>query len=140
MTGAGGGSLPAVLRTLGSIALAAGLLTGCGAVPGEDEVTATARQWLAAAGAGDPVALCRLLSPAAQESVATGSDTCEQAVADLDLPGGGPVGHVEVWSDEAQVRTGGDTLFLVKLTGGWRVSAAGCTARPDRPYDCDVAG
>jgi hypothetical protein len=117
-----------------------GALAACGAPPGEDAVVATARQWMTAARAGDAAGMCRLLSPAAQVSVATGDDTCEQAVADLDLPGAGSVGAVEVWSDEAQVRTGDDTLFLVRLTGGWRVSGAGCTAQADRPYDCDVEG
>jgi hypothetical protein len=50
------------------------------------------------------------------------------------------VGRVEVWSDRAQVRAGTDTLFLTEVAGGWRVSAAGCTARPGRPYDCEVSG
>jgi hypothetical protein len=115
-------------------------VAGCGSPPGEDAVAGTARQWLAAAGAGDATALCRLLTPAAQASVATGGDTCEQAVADLDLPGGGSVGRVEMWSDEAQVRTGEDTLFLVRLTPGWRVNGAGCRPQAERPYDCEVAG
>jgi hypothetical protein len=35
---------------------------------------------------------------------------------------------------------GTDTLFLTEVAGGWRVSAAGCTARPGRPYDCEVSG
>ena len=70
----------------------------------------------------------------------TGDQTCPQAVSDLRLPGAGPVGQVEVWSDRAQVRTGTDTLFLTRLAGGWRVSGAGCTFRGDEPYDCDVEG
>ena len=129
-------------RSLAAAALVA-VLTACGAPPGEDEVTRTATEWLAAARAGDAPALGRLLSPAAAESVATGDDTCEQAVGDLDLAGSagdGSVGDVEVWSDEAQVRTGADTLFLVRLQDGWRVNGAGCTPRDDRPYDCDVEG
>jgi hypothetical protein len=114
------------------------LLAGCGAPAGSDEVTATAREWLAAARARDGQRICQLLSPAAAESAATGGKTCAQAVGDLDLPGGGTVDAVQLWSDEAQVRTGEDTIFLVRLAGGWRVSAAGCTPRADRPYDCDV--
>ena len=31
-------------------------------------------------------------------------------------------------------------LFLAQFTVGWRVTAAGCTSRPDQPYDCDVEG
>ena len=120
---------------------AGALLVGCSGPPGErDQVVSTARAWLAAVSAGDPAAECRLLSPAAQASAATGDDTCEQALGDLDLPSGGSVGAVEVWSDRAQVRTGPDTLFLVKVKDGWRVGGAGCEAQADRPYDCDVEG
>jgi hypothetical protein len=116
------------------------LLAGCGSPPGQDEVRSTAGQWLAAAQAKDAGQLCRLLTPAAAESAATGDETCQQAVGDLDLPGGGTVGEVERWSDEAQVRTGSDTLFLTRLSDGWHVNAAGCQPQGDRPYDCDVAG
>ncbi|MFL6127804.1 MAG: hypothetical protein ACJ73E_01915 [Mycobacteriales bacterium] len=117
-----------------------GLGTGCGTPPGEDEVVAAARQWEAAAEAADAGRLCALLTPAAAESAATGDETCERAVGDLHLPGGARVGAVQLWSDEAQVRAGNDTLFLVKLAAGWRVNAAGCTPQRDRPYDCDVEG
>ena len=121
------------------VALVAGLLLcGCGAPAGEDEATRVAGEWLAAARARDAGRMCELLTPAAAESVATGEENCEQAVGSLDLPGGGSVGRVELWSDEAQVRTGADVLFLVRLSGGWRVNAAGCTPRGDLPYDCDV--
>ena len=115
------------------------LLVGC-TPAGEDEVRRAAREWLTAAQARDAERMCQLLTPAAAESAATGDQTCEQAVGDLDLPGGGSVGRVEQWSDSAQVRTGEDTLFLVRLAGGWRVKAAGCTPQADRPYDCDVEG
>jgi ketosteroid isomerase-like protein len=116
------------------------LLSACGAAPGTDAVTRAADQWLAAAQARDAAALCRLLTPAAAQSVVSGDETCRQAVGDLDLPGEGPVETVQVWSDRAQVRTGADTLFLTKVAGSWRVSGAGCTFRGDRPYDCDVEG
>ena len=116
------------------------LLAGCGAPAGEGEVTGTAREWLTAAQAKDTARMCALLTPAAAESVATGDETCEQAVGDLDLPGGGTVDAVQLWSDEAQVRSREDTLFLTRLADGWHVNAAGCRTRGDRPYDCDVAG
>jgi ketosteroid isomerase-like protein len=103
-------------------------------------VTRAADDWLAAARAKDATALCRLLTPAAAESAVTGDQTCPQAVSDLRLPGAGPVGQFEVWSDRAQVKAGADTLFLTKIDGDWRVSAAGCSARPGRPYDCEVSG
>ena len=116
------------------------LCGGCGVTPGTDAVTRTADAWLAAAGAGDAAALCRLVTAAAAESAETGDDTCVQALGDLDFPGAGPVGAVQVWRDRAQVKAGTDTLFLTEVDGGWRISAAGCTARADGPYDCDLEG
>jgi hypothetical protein len=116
------------------------LLAGCGAPAGTAEVTRAAADWQAAAQAKDTSRLCALLTPAAVDSVVTGDETCEQAVGDLDLPAGGAVGAVQLWSDEAQVKAGADTLFLVRLTGGWRVNAAGCSPRGDRPYDCELEG
>jgi hypothetical protein len=136
------GTVPAVRRAL---MIAAGglvvlLSAGCGAAPGTDAVTRAADQWLAAARAKDAAALCRMLTPAAAQSVASGDQTCEQAVGDLDLPGDGSVEEVQVWSDRAQVRAGADTLFLTRLAVGWRISGAGCTFQGDEPYDCDVEG
>lgn len=128
--------LRALLVGAGVLALTA----ACGVAPGTDGVTRAADDWLAAARAKDATTLCRLLTPAAAESAVTGDQTCPQAVGDLRLPGAGPVGQVEVWSDRAQVRAGADTLFLTRIDGDWRVSAAGCSARPDRPYDCEVSG
>jgi hypothetical protein len=128
-----------VLRALLVCAGVLALTTAC-AAPGTDGVTRAADDWLAAARAKDATTLCRLLTPAAAESAVTGDQTCPQAVGDLRLPGAGPVGQVEVWSDRAQVKAGADTLFLTKIDGDWRVSAAGCTARPGRPYDCEVSG
>jgi ketosteroid isomerase-like protein len=128
------------LRGLAVLLVAAGLAAGCGAQPGQDAVTRAADQWLAAARAKDAAALCRLLTPAAAESAATGDESCRQAVSDLNLPGDGPVDAVQVWSDQAQVRAAGDTLFLTRLSDGWRVNAAGCQEQGDQPYDCDVEG
>jgi len=129
-----------VLRALLVGAGVLALTAACGVAPGTDGVTRAADDWLAAARAKDATTLCRLLTPAAAESAVTGDQTCPQAVGDLRLPGAGPVGQVEVWSDRAQVKAGADTLFLTKIDGDWRVSAAGCTARPGRPYDCEVSG
>jgi len=128
-----------VLRALLVGAGVLALTTAC-AAPGTDGVTRAADDWLAAARAKDATTLCRLLTPAAAESAVTGDQTCPQAVGDLRLPGAGPVGQVEIWSDRAEVRAGADTLFLTKIDGDWRVSAAGCSARPGRPYDCEVSG
>jgi len=127
------------MRWVTGIAVLLACAAGCTAA-GESDVSRTASEWLAAAGTKDAARMCALLTPAAAESVATSGKTCEQGIGDLDLPAPGPVGTIELWSDQAQVRAGTDTLFLVRLNAGWRVNAAGCTPRGDRPYDCDVAG
>jgi len=122
------------------LAVVALLATGCGSTGEEDQVSSLAREWLAAAQARDATAECALLTPAAAQSAATGDESCVQAVGRLDLPGGGSVEDIEVWNDSALVRTGTDTLFLMRLSDVWRVNGAGCTPQGDRPYDCDVEG
>jgi hypothetical protein len=38
------------------------------------------------------------------------------------------------------VRLSGQAVFLAMFPGGWRVVAAGCQSRGERPYDCVVDG
>jgi hypothetical protein len=45
-----------------------------------------------------------------------------------------------VYGQWAQVRFSGDTVFLAVFPDGWRVVAAGCEARQDRPYHCRIQG
>src|SRR4051794_3294899 len=48
--------------------------------------------------------------------------------------------RVDIWGGEAQVRLGGDTVFLTQTHAGWRVVAAVCEERGEAPYDCEVEG
>lgn len=110
---------------------------GCGSAA-EGPVSAAARAWFDAVRTGDGDAACALLVPRAAETVESISGQgCAAGVSTLGLPSGG-VRSVEVWSDRAEVRGNADTLFLVRLAAGWRVSAAGCQPRPGQPYDCQV--
>ena len=89
---------------------------------------------------GDPATRCALLAPAALAALENDEATaCTEAVADL-VPRGGDVQQVEVWGDEAQVRTADDTLFLTRTGAGWKVIAAGCTPAGDAPYNCRLEG
>ena len=47
---------------------------------------------------------------------------------------------MEVWGGDAQVRLGGDTVFLTETPTGWRVTAAACEPRGELPYECQVEG
>ena len=111
------------------------LLTGCSAAqqPEVEDVAMTFED-----PAADPEARCDLLAPktlAALEDEAS----CAEALEQLPLQGG-EVTRVEIWGGEAQVRVGGDTVFLTETGAGWRVVAASCRSQGDAPYDCEVEG
>lgn len=85
----------------------------------------------------DPAAACTLLAPGTLEELEETDGPCATAIADAGLPSGpGAAEDVEVYGKDALVRAGSDTLFLARFDDGWRVTAAGCTAVPDQPYDC----
>jgi hypothetical protein len=86
----------------------------------------------------DASARCDLLLPTAREQLEQDEQSsCVDAINSLPLDGGEVTG-VEVWGGDAQVRLGRDTVFLSKTSSGWRVAAAACTPRHERPYDCQV--
>ncbi|HVX45986.1 MAG TPA: hypothetical protein VHC49_19000 [Mycobacteriales bacterium] len=98
----------------------------------------TARQFVADIRAGDGRAACALLSEQARSAAeGMGDNSCAELITDLKEPGTA-VQEAEVWGDTAQVRIGSDVLFLRRSDATWWITAAGCTARPHRPYDCEV--
>ena len=113
------------------------LLAGCASTqqPEVEKVASTFEDPSA-----DAEARCDLLAPATLAAFEKDQTApCSDAVQHLSLDGGA-VTSVEVWGGDAQVRMGGDTLFLTETRAGWRVAAAGCTSRGDAPYDCEVEG
>ena len=90
----------------------------------------------------DGVTACGALAPETRAEIEQAHDNapCAEAILDEDLPAPGAVTGEEVYGQWAQVRFDGDTVFLAVFPGGWRVVAAGCEARPDRPYDCRIQG
>jgi hypothetical protein len=116
--------------------------TGCGSVASRGEAASmVAQHLLDAVDRKDGAAACALLAPeTAAEVVQSDQKDCAEAILDQNLPRPGAVTGEDVYGQWARVRLSDDTVFLAMFAGGWRVVAAGCTPRGDRPYDCTVQG
>lgn len=114
-------------------------LTGCGSV-GErgDAAGAAAVGLLDAVAARDGATACAALAPDTLAEEEAGGQACAEAVLDEDLPGPSPIDTIDVYGQWARVVLADDTVFLAVFPGGWRVVAAGCTERAERPYDCTI--
>jgi hypothetical protein len=118
-------------------------LTGCAAVAGPDAGAAAdvAERFHAAVAADDGDAACALLAaPAVEELVESEESPCAEAVLAVDLPDAGATVERHASGRQAEVVLDGDTVFLTGSGPDWRVTAAGCTARPERPYECTISG
>lgn len=117
------------------------LLTGCSASGhgGVDATVAgTVRSFFQAIDRHDGRAACAALAPRAAEGLETGDTTCDREITTLRLSGG-PISHVQVWGNRAQLRAGHDTVFLADFGDlGWKITAAGCSGHKGRPYDCEI--
>ena len=124
------------------LVLAVAALPGCAAPGGRGTAAAdVATRLLTAVKGQDGAAACALLAPdTASEVEQSGGKPCAEAILDEDLPEPATVTGTAVYGQWAQVRVGADTEFLAVFPGGWRVVAAGCRSRGERPYDCEVQG
>ena len=127
---------PGRTRALGLAAVGV-LLAGCSSAqaPDVEEVATSFSD-----PAGDPQQRCDLLLPAVLAAFeADRSMSCAEAIQELPLQAG-TVESMEIWGGAAEVKLGGDTLFLAETRAGWRVTAAACTPQGEAPYDCEVEG
>lgn len=97
-----------------------------------------AERFHAALSAHQEEAACGMLARKTADRLPDPGQSCADALRELKLGPGGAVTSVSVWGEEAQVRLGGDTLFLHRFSDGWRVRAAGCEPVRDLPYECEV--
>lgn len=89
----------------------------------------------------DGPAACALLAPATRSELEQAAGKpCSQAIVEERLPSPGGSGTVHVFNTASSVEYQGETTFLALFDDGWKVMAAGCTARPPHPYDCTISG
>ena len=117
------------------------VVAGCASIDKRGDAAASvALRMLSAVQRQDGAAACAVLAPDTAMSLAESGKPCAEAILQEDLPAPGAVTASQVYGQWAQVRLTGDTVFLGVFPDGWRVVAAGCTPREDRPYDCVLAG
>ena len=131
------------------LVLCATAVAGCGvARPGTSAADATVQAFYRAISADDGTGACAVLAPSTIENLEDDADEpCAEAVLDGDVgetlteraqDPGDPSARVA--GRAAQVTLTTDVLFLTISGDHWLVTAAGCDARPDRPYDCVLEG
>jgi hypothetical protein len=128
-----------VIRSVSSACAVMGMVAGCGSSGSAAPEVATG--FYDAIDAGDTSQACDLLAPQTRRELEQSEHTtCQRALARAELPvvdetvGSSRFGH------HAQVRFDNDTVFLAEYDSGWKVIAAGCTARGTLPYDCVIKG
>jgi hypothetical protein len=118
-------------------------VTGCGSLPPNSSAAAqAATAFRIDVQRSDGAAACGLLAPETRhEVVQSVGRPCAVAILHDGVLGGHttPV-HVDAYGQAARVVYPDDVLFLADFPAGWRLTAAGCTPRVDRPYDCSVKG
>lgn len=118
-------------------------LAACGAPSGDvQDARAAATGFLEAYSSGDGTRACELIAPETRLQVEKQEQKpCAEAVLSADLPELGPVQRTQVFSGEGVVVTDEQTVFVSRFEPeGWRVTAAGCTPRGEKPHDCEVQG
>src|SRR5688572_13838460 len=113
---------------------------GCGSAQ-NDAVEGAATRFEAAGTVQDSTAAVGPLAPGTRSEVeSSGRQACVEAWADQGVPPGGEVTRVRTYGSMAIVDLQADTLFLGRFDGRWRVVAARCAKRADKPYECQVKG
>lgn len=123
--------------------LAVGGVSGCAASPGAraDAAHEVVQSLVSAVDSGDGRAACRLLSSAAAQALADAQGKpCSKAILSIALRLSGTADNAVVYGRTAQVSSDEGVAFLALFDGRWKVFAVGCSAQPDRPYDCVVEG
>ncbi|WP_409055709.1 hypothetical protein [Streptomyces sp. SYP-A7185] len=127
------------------VAVLAAVLSGCGSVQERaDAASAAALGFRETLRTTHGARGCAALAPGTREELEQNAELpCARALSDAGLPAADTadaVRVVDVYGRQARVVTDHDTLFLSSFPGGWKITATGCTERPDLPYQCLIKG
>jgi hypothetical protein len=127
--------------TCAAVVAGLAMITACGSSPDADAAAQVSQSFHRAVSAGEGQAACEVLAPGVVDELEESAGTpCEQAIVDEGLPAAETILESAAFGTGAMVVLDGDVVFLAEFDGGWRVTAAGCTPRADRPYDCLLQG
>jgi hypothetical protein len=87
-----------------------------------------------------PARACSMLAPGTLAELEDAFGKCDDSLPHQHLPASTSVGDVDVYGKDAIVRLDHDVVFLARFDDGWRVTAAGCTPQPNRPFHCILKG
>ena len=112
--------------------------SGCGTSDDRDQARATVERFYAAIGDDRPEEACAQLGTALLEELGS----CESAIEQLTVEGG-EVERTQVFITNAKVDlSSGESAFLSREPGGWKLTAIACRAvkgKPaDRPLECEA--
>jgi hypothetical protein len=113
---------------------------GCGLSPNGTAAASVAADFHRAVARGDGQGACGLLAESVRQELESDGGSCGEQVLHQDLPAADGPGVTSSYGLGAQVRLGGDVVFLSSATGRWLITAAGCVAQPVRPYQCRITG
>ena len=115
---------------------------GCASLaPDAHAAGRVAERFHLALSAGDGEAACAELAPETLSVLESDADEpCASAILAEDIPEGGHVLESQAYGQVAQVALDGDVVFLASFGERWRVTAAGCRPRDNRPYHCSIDG
>lgn len=120
--------------------LAAVVLSGCAPTQNAG-VRAVALRFYTAYSQDEPGVACDQLAPRTKSELEqSAGKPCAEALPEEEVPEVDTPVDVRVFGTAAQVRWSGETTFLARFQGGWKVMAAACAERSDQPYDCAISG
>ena len=121
-------------------ALPAVLVSSCSTLePDSTAAVAVASSFHRAAQDADGRTACALVAPATVEDLeSTTGQPCPVAMLTQGLPDAQDVQDTQAFGRAAKVSMDGDVVFLSVFGDRWLITAAGCSSRGDRPYDCTL--